>query len=191
MEASPNPHRSWPAGQDGSSAGEPRPSAYVEKLRVPVRLSQPQSEPRDGWLLLLPRMEQEFRPETVLDLLNSPRSVVPFIQAGDSTVLLLNRVNIGWVAVSGDAPADLVAPPVRPPGQEQRVEFRFLDESRVEARIRWASPDGSFRLSDYLNSNPGFIAVEAGFGTLIVNTGRIRETRVTGSPSRVPAPLPR
>lgn len=182
-QPNPHPHSGGPDlnGRGGSS----RPAAFVQKLRVPVRVSQPQSQPRDGSLLLFPHIGRATRPETLVELLNSPRTVIPFVPAPDDEVLLLSRRNIDWVAVSDDVPAELVVPPGAPATHEHRAELRFLDESRVEVRIRWASPDSTVRVSDHLNAHAEFIVVEAGFGVLIVNARRIRETRLIGAPARL------
>jgi hypothetical protein len=150
---------------------------YVEKLRVPVRLSQPSLPPREGCLLLFPDTAHG-RPECVLELLNSPRHVIPFILAGDESVLLLTRSNIDWVAVGSGVADYLVVPPDRAVTNEQRVELRFVDESRVEAVIGWGVNDESSRLSDFLNARESFFAANASFGTLIVNKLRVRESRV-------------
>lgn len=182
-EPKPYPHSAGP-DPNGLRASS-RSSAFVQKLRVPVRVSQPHSQPRDGSLLLFPHIGRATRPETLLELLNSARAVIPFVPAPDDEVLLLSRRNIDWVAVSEDVPAELVVPPGPSPTHEHRAELRFLDESRVEVRIRWISPDSTMRVSDHLNDHPEFIIVEAGFGILIVNSRRIRETRLIGAPVRL------
>ena len=159
-------------------------SFYVQKLRASVRLSQPNRDPRDGWLQLLPRLPQEPRPETILDLLNSGRSVVPFIQAEDTGVLLFTRLNIEWVSIGAGTAPELVLPPGSAPTHEQRAELRFLDESRVDAVIQWQTHEEGVRLSDFLNSSPDFVAVKTRLGTLLVNKQRVREIRIIESTSR-------
>jgi hypothetical protein len=156
-------------------------SVYVQKLRVPVRLSQPNQEPRDGWFLLFPRLDREDRPESILELLNSSRSVIPFIGADDAGVTLLTRVNIDWVAVGAQVAERLIFPPAGGVTHEQRVELRFIDESRVEAVMQWQAGEKDARLSDHLNSSGDFVAARTGFGTLIVNKQRVRETRIAKS----------
>ena len=157
---------------------------HVEKIRVPVRLSQPNLDPRDGWLLLFPRGGAEARGQTLLELLNSPRNVIPFIQSGGAGVLLLVRINIDWVAVGAGVAEELIHPPRRGALQEQRVELRFIDEGRVDAVLEWPSGKDTARLSDFLNASGEFLAARAGFGTLIVNKQRIRETRIVESLAR-------
>lgn len=181
-QPNPHPHSGDP---DVNGRGASSRPAFVQKLRVPVRVSQPQSQPRDGSLLLFPHIGRGTRPETLLELLNSPRTVIPFVPAQDDEVLLLSRRNIDWVAVSEDVPAELVVPPGPSPTHEHGAELRFLDESRVEVRVRWNSPDSTVRISDHLNAHAEFIIVEAGFGVLIVNARRIRETRLIGAPVRL------
>lgn len=161
-----------------------RSPAYVEKIRVPVCVSQPLLGPRDGWLQLFPHVGTPPRPETLLELLNSRRVVVPFIQADDSAVLLLTRVNIDWVIVGPRVDPHLVYPPDHVVTLEQRVDLRLIDESHVHALLQWNSPEGAVRLSDYLNQDSGFILARTGFGMLLVNRLRVRETRLMESTAR-------
>jgi hypothetical protein len=152
-------------------------STHIPKLRVPVRLSEPNQDPRDGWFLLLPQFEQDERPETVMELLNSSRPIIPFIETDDESVLLLTRANIDWVSVGQGVPTHLIFPPGPPVDVEQRVVLRLVDDSRVEATIAWRSEGKGVRLSDHLSSIDAFVAVKTRFGTLIVNKLRVRETR--------------
>src|SRR5215813_8093359 len=71
-----------------------RTNPYIQKIRVPARVSQPSQEPRDGSFLLFPGQARDQRGESLLELLNSDRTVIPFLQADDQNVLLLTRVNI-------------------------------------------------------------------------------------------------
>src|SRR5262249_15044612 len=151
---------------------------HVQKVRVPVRPSQPNLDPRDGWFLLLPRLERDDRPETIVDLLNSSLSVIPFIVGEDDAVLLVMRANIDWVAVGDGVSLSLMHPPGPRAHHQQRVQLRFVEESRVDAIMEWRDEHGGTRLSDFLNSGDSFVAVRTGFGTLIVNKQRIRETRI-------------
>lgn len=151
---------------------------HVSKLRAAVRLSQPDHDPRDGWFLLFPDFDDSGRPETVLELLNSSRLVIPFIQNEDESVRLLVRDNIDWVAIAAGVESRLVFPPDRQAEQQQRVELCFLDERRIEATIRWGDGVSGIRLSDFLDSRDPFVAADAGFGTLMVNKRRIREVRI-------------
>lgn len=158
--------------------------AYVEKIRVPVRVSQPMLGPRDGWLLLFPRVGSVPRPETLLELLNSSRIVVPFIQSEDSSVILLTRVNIDWVIVGSRVDEGLVYPPDHRIDVEQRVDLRLIDESHVHALLQWDSRGGTIRLSDFLNEASGFMLARTSFGLLLVNRLRVRETRLAESTAR-------
>src|SRR5881396_2413091 len=114
--------------RDSNGGGEALRAPYVQKLRVPVRLSQPNQDPRDGWFLLFPRAADGETPESVVELLNSPRVVLPFIQE-DRTILLLTRQNIDWVAIGASVAEELVLRPGQTLTHSQRVELRFTDES--------------------------------------------------------------
>lgn len=161
-------------------------SAYVQKIRVPIRLAQPNLDPRDGWFLLFPNLDQGGRPETVFELLNSSRTVIPFIQADDAKVILLTRANLDWVAIGEGVPPDLIVPPGPPANHQQRVQLRFIDERRVDATIEWRGDRDRARLSDFLNWNEAFLVAKTGFGTLIVNKLRIRETQIVADAPGTP-----
>lgn len=157
-----------------------RSERYVEKVRVPVRLSQPNLDPRDGCFLLFPQVGNEQRTESLLELLNSFRNVIPFILTGDDSVLLLTRTNIDWVAVSPAVDRKLILPSIEWT-ESQRVELRFLDERRVDAEVQWFSHVHQDRLSDFLNVCDTFVPAQTGFGTLIWNKDRLREARILPS----------
>lgn len=154
------------------------PGPYVEKIRVAARVSQPSSEPRDGHFLLFPSVEDGDRPETLLELLNSSRMVIPFVRSSEQSVLLLTRTNIDWVVVGRGVSPSLVFPPGHVVSNEQRVDLRLIDESHVHAVLQWNSGGGTNRLSDHLNSVEAFIPAVTTFGTLLVNKFRVRETLV-------------
>lgn len=158
--------------------GAPVTDRTITKLWVAVRLAQPQHDPRDGWFQLFPELDDLGRPETVLELLNSPRRVIPFLKREEESVVLLVRENIDWVAVGPGEETHLVVPPEQPAAHVQRVEFGFLDERRVAATVRWGDFRIRERLSDFLNQPDPFVAAEAAFGTLIVNKSRLREVRI-------------
>ena len=80
----------------------------IQKLRAPVRLSQPGETPVDGHLCLTPEINGERRPETILELLNSPRRVIPFLRDADDSVVLLTRLNVDWVVVGSYDDGDYV-----------------------------------------------------------------------------------
>lgn len=150
---------------------------YVRKIHVGARVSQPNLHPRDGHFQLAPTVESGDRPEALLDLLNSPRTVIPFILTQDAEVLLLTRANIDWVMVGMGVEPDLIYPPGSIVSAEQRVELRLVDESRVQAVVRWHTV-GGVRLSDHLNRDEPFFAAKTDFGPLLVNKLRVRELRV-------------
>lgn len=167
---------------------------YVKKISVPARVSQPNLQPRDGNFLLFPLIHSGDRPETLLELLNSRRTVIPFILAETSEVLLLTRLNIDWVVIHGAADPSLLFPAPRRATREQRVDLRLLDETHVNAIVQWNSPKNDVRLSDFLNEDTTFIAARTDFGTLLINKFRVRETQVidgaahNANPAEAPDP---
>ena len=68
-------------------------ATVIQKLRAPVRLSQPGDSPLDGYFCLLPDLDGQGRPETILELLNSSRRVIPFFRVADDNFVLFTRLN--------------------------------------------------------------------------------------------------
>lgn len=150
----------------------------IQKLRAPVRLSQPGEAPLDGHLCLLPELPGEGRPETLLELLNSPRRVIPFLRPIDESVVLLTRLNVDWVMASAQIDPSWIMPRRFPAAREQSVRLHFADGNQMEGDVRWTSPSGDVRLSDFLNDAADFYPLMTRIGILIVNKNRVRETRV-------------
>jgi len=158
-------------------------SPYVQKLRVPVRLSQPNLDPREGWFLLLPRLGQENRPETILELLNTSRSVIPFIQGDDVSVLLLTRQNIDWVAVGPGVASNLVFRPTRP----SRTSSEWNCGLSMNAASTPSSGGGPGRKISgsrmFCAPPPASSPPRRALGRS-VNLRRVRETRIAESTAR-------
>ena len=150
----------------------------IQKLRAPVRLSQPGESPLDGHLCLLPELEGQRRPETVLELLNSPRRVIPFLRALDDSVVLLTRLNIDWVVVGAEVDPGWIMPTRFPATHEQGVWLQFFDGRMMEGDARWPSHAADIRLSDYLNDTADFYPLATRLGIMMINKNRVRETRV-------------
>ena len=150
----------------------------IQKLRAPVRLSQPGESPVDGYLCLLPELEGQGRPETILELLNSARRVIPFLRAVDDSVGLLTRLRIDWVMASAQADPAWIMPKRSLGMREQSVRLQLFDGRTMEGDVRWPSPGADIRLSDYLNDTADFYPLVTRVGTMMVNKNRVRETRV-------------
>src|SRR5205823_11212006 len=126
----------------------------------------------------LAELETMGRPETLVELLNVPLKVVPFVQRDDPTILLLVRQTLEWVATGTGVAAELVAPPDSGVMHEQRVEIRFTEERRLEGVVRWAAARTDVRLSDFLNGSGDFFELRTEMGRRLVNRQRIREIRI-------------
>lgn len=172
------------AGTGTGAPAERRANRYIDKLQVPVRLAQPGLDPRDGFLMLAPRIGSEDRIESLLELLNSRRTVIPFITEVDHSVLLINRTSIDWIAVRPSTPPGCILPPGVEWNQSERAELLFADRRRVEVSIAWYAENSGHRLSDFLNACDSFVASLAGFGLLIWNKNRVLEWRILGPGSR-------
>jgi hypothetical protein len=150
----------------------------IQKLRAPVRLSQPGDTPLDGYFCLLPEIDGHPRPETILELLNSTRRVIPFFQVADDNVVLLTRLNIDWVVPGAQVDSDWIMPRRLHAIREQSVRLQFFDGREMEGDVRWCSPGADIRLSDFLNDAADFYPLVTRVGILMVNKNRVRETRV-------------
>lgn len=153
-------------------------ATVIQKFRAPVRLSQPGDSPLDGYFCLLPDIDGQGRPETILELLNSPRRVIPFFRVADDNFVLFTRLNIDWVVPGAQVEADWVMPKRVHVARVQRVHLQFFDGREMEGDVRWTSPGADIRLSDFLNDAADFYPLVTRLGILMVNKNRVRETRV-------------
>lgn len=150
----------------------------IQKLRAPVRLSQPGDSPLDGYFCLLPDVHGPGVPETILELLNSSRRVIPFFRIADDNVVLFTRLNIDWVMPGAQVDPGWVMPRRVHATREQNVHLQFFDGREMEGAVRWTSPGADIRLSDFLNDAADFYPLVTRVGILMVNKNRVRETRV-------------
>jgi hypothetical protein len=150
----------------------------IQKLRAPVRLSQPGESPLDGYFCLLPDIDGRGSPETILELLNSSRRVIPFFRIADDNFVLFTRLNIDWVMPGAQVDSNWVMPRRVHATREQRVHLQFFDGREMEGDARWTSPGADIRLSDFLNDPADFYPLVTRMGILMVNKNRVRETRV-------------
>jgi hypothetical protein len=153
-------------------------AAVIQKLRAPVRLSQPGDSPLDGYFCLLPDLDGHGRPESILELLNSSRRVIPFFRIADDNCVLFTRLNIDWVMPGAQVDPEWVMPRRIHSTREQSVHLQFFDGREMEGDVRWTSPGADIRLSDFLNDAADFYPLVTRVGMLMVNKNRVRETRV-------------
>lgn len=153
-------------------------TAVIQKLRAPVRLSQPGDSPLDGYFCLLPDIDGRGRPESILELLNSSRRVIPFFRVADDNFVLFTRLNIDWVMPGAQVDHNWIMPRRVHATREQRVHLQFFDGREMEGDVRWTSPGADIRLSDFLNDAADFYPLVTRVGILMVNKNRVRETRV-------------
>jgi hypothetical protein len=152
----------------------------IDRVRVPVRVALAGDAVREGWLAL--RSEAEpGRPETLVELLNGGRHVLPFIEPGES-VVLLTRLNLEWVATAPGVEANLVSPSHRSITRKQKVELHFMEGATIAGTIQWEAARQHLRVSDVLNGPGDFFPVLTESDVLIVNRLRVRETRLIGMP---------
>lgn len=151
---------------------------FVEKIRVPVRLTAAGGTAMDGQLLVSSRAAYHDGPETLLESLNQPRRVIPFLRAIDGATLLLARDQIDWVAASGDVDETLVGPRPDFVTHEERVEVRLRGGGTWSGMLRMEMPPGLNRASDFLNGDGEFFGLWTRSGLVLINKSRMLQTRV-------------
>lgn len=153
-------------------------SHYVEKLRVPVRLASLGCDSVAGTLSLSPHAELHAGPETVLERLNAPTRIVPFVRAEDDGVVLLVRAHVEWVLAGPGVDAQLVRPAHFRPTREERVAVRMLTGASHEGVLAIEMPHEFNRLSDFLNGAEDFFPLQSAAGTLLLNKACVIDVRV-------------
>jgi hypothetical protein len=163
---------------------------YLEKLRIPVRISLTGEDPLDGDLSLAPISEAHDGPESVLDILNAPARFVPFTRSDDQTCLLLSRTNINWVVTGPGVDPQRVCPANFMVMREESVHVTFTDGRGIDGLIQMELPEGMNRASDFLNCPEEFFALRSRLGVVLVNKQRVRDVLVL-EPSPKPIALDR
>jgi len=165
------------------------PASYVEKLLVPARVAMPGPEHVAGAFALSVNSPYRPGPESLLELLNTPARVVPFMRTGDDTVLLLARLSIDWVEVEHRVDPTWVRPESVVAAREEQVQVRLLDGRRIEGLVAMDLPEHLNRISDFLNLPEDFFALRTRSSIVIVNKSRISGARLFESSPRPPADL--
>jgi hypothetical protein len=156
---------------------------YVEKIRVPVRLSAPGIADLRGEVALAARAAFRDGPETLLELLNSPQHVIPFMREPEDDVVLVNRLAIDWLSADESLEPSWIMPPPYRLTREERVEVAFLDGHKTTGTIPMELPQHLNRASDFLNGSEDFFALVTAEATVLVNKSRIAGVRLfQGSP---------
>ena len=151
---------------------------YVGKLLVPGRIVQRGGEPIVGSVSVAERAELRPGPETLLEVLNTPRRVIPLLRENDHAIVLLNRLGIEYVEPDPSVEASLVRPANYRVTREERVEVRFLGGHGIEGRLEMELPEHINRASDYMNGPEDFFPLVTRNLTILVNKSRVSGTRV-------------
>jgi len=159
---------------------------FIEKIRVPVRISEPSRTAAVGFLSLSPHSQAHAGPETVLDLLNAGHRVFPFHRHEDGAMLLVTRMNLAYVTVASEVDANLVRPRNYRVTHEERVLVELEDGVRLDGNIQMELPEHLNRTSDFLNLDEDFFALLSRQGTMLVNKSKVRVLRLF---AKSPAPI--
>lgn len=148
-------------------------TSYVEKIRVPVRVSQGGMPPIEGYLSCGPQAQFHAGPETLLERLNEPSRVIPFQRAEDERTILLNRADIDWIAADAAVAPSLVCPPTYQVTHQESVDLRLIGGASLEGQVQIELPEHLNRASDFLNGPEDFFPLLTPFGVLLVNKQRV------------------
>lgn len=150
----------------------------VKKNHVPARVTQPGMEHLIGTFALAPRARSHEGPETLLELLNSPLRVIPFVRAADDAVLLLTRLGIDWVEADADVEPSWIRPRNAVVTREERVQIRLAEGRRIEGLLQVVLPEHLNRASDFLNTGDDFFPLITPNATVLVNKARVTGIRL-------------
>lgn len=164
---------------------------HIEKKRATVRVCLAGGDDLDGFFMLAPRAEHRDGAETILELLNSGKRVIPLILSDDDSVFLVTRTRIDWVAAGPGVDPGLVCPPTYLVSREERVEIQFGDGRAIEGMVQMEVEDGFARVSDFLNLADDFFPMETRFGTVVVNKNRMRRALLCEARARRDPPADR
>jgi hypothetical protein len=168
------------------SLNESQVPAYVEKLLVPARIALPGPEQITGMFALSASSPFRPGPESLLDLLNAPTRVVPFIRTADDVVLLVSRLAIDWVEVDRTVDPTWVRPASIVAAREEHVHVRMLDGRRIEGYVTMDLPEHLNRISDFLNLPEDFAPLVTRSGIVLMNKARISGARLFESSPKPP-----
>ena len=148
-------------------------TAYVEKIRVPVRVAHAGLPPIEGELSCGPQAEFHAGPETLLELLNTRNRVIPLQRSEDDRTLLLSRADIDWVAADPAVAPSLVCPPTYQVTHQESVVIRLTTGASLEGQVQVELPEHLNRASDFMNGPDDFFPLLTPFGVLLVNKERV------------------
>jgi hypothetical protein len=151
--------------------------AYVEKIRVPVQIAQLANEPLAGFLALAPRAQFHDGPETLLELMNAPRRVIP-VQLPDGETSLLQRDAIEWVTTDSGEAEHLVMPRNFLVTREEAVRVCLRNGQSIDGILRMELPEHLNRASDFLNASEDFFPLTRDTHTLLIHKSAVREVRL-------------
>lgn len=160
---------------------------YIEKIRVTVRVSRPGEPIMEGVLSLSPYSEFHDGPETLLELLNSSATMLPFQRLSDDAILLLCRMDLQWVVAGPAVDPELLRPRTFRYTREERVRVRLRGGDELEGLLQMELPELMNRASDYMNGPETFFPLTTRQGVFLIQKASVRELRLYSSS---PLPLP-
>jgi len=139
----------------------------VPKRRLPVQVTLVGGAQLHVQLFLAPFASDHVGPERVEDLLNGPHDFIPAQEVGSGDMTLLNRAALMVARVTHEGVDD--PPPAVGECVEHEVQVHLLDASQLRGRVRYARPEASARLSDFLNEPAPFVELLSPEGSVFVS----------------------
>jgi hypothetical protein len=158
---------------------------YIEKIRVSIRVSRPGEPVMEGVCSLSPDSPAHDGPETLLELVNAPITMLPFQRETDDAMLLLSRTDLQWVLAGPGVALELVRPASYCFTREERVAVRMRGGEELEGVLQMEMPENVNRTSDFLNGPEPFFPLTTRQGIFLVQKACTREVRLFDS-----SPLP-
>jgi hypothetical protein len=158
---------------------------FIEKIRINVRVSRPGEPVMEGACSLSPNSPSHDGPETLLELVNSPLTMLPFQRGTDDAMLLLSRTDLQWVLAGPGVAPELVRPASYCFTREERVSVRMRTGEVIEGLLQMEMPENINRTSDFLNGPEPFFPLSTRQGIFLVQKACTREVRLFDS-----SPLP-
>ena len=160
---------------------------YIDKLRVTVRVSRSGEPVVEGVCSLAPESQFHSGPETLLELVNYPATMLPFQRLADDATLLLSRPDIQWLMAGPGVAPELVRPHTYRFTREERVRVRLSGGEELDGLLQMELPENINRASDFLNGPDAFFPLTTRQGTFLIQKARVREILLFDSS---PLPLP-
>jgi CheY-like chemotaxis protein len=157
-EAAPETVTAFPLLEPGESEVEAVPDLTIPTRAVSLTLWTIDGATAHGEIFLRLDAQTHSGPETVQDRLNDADLFLILSRADDAPLIFLNKRQVIRVEVPGeplpDAPDSLIGVSLEP------IRVRLVNGEQLSGTVCIEGPAGKRRLSDFLNTQPPFLALQ-------------------------------